>query len=202
MRRVRAACEVTLVTNHGIVGAGPPQSWNHAAGQLVGEQVRRDGAASSGAGQARGAERPVTCRRHPANSDPAQVVCSLVALGFEPGDDNWVVEPRPPPPLRHADRLWLTDEDELLCPTRRVGYAGQPRDRKRSTVDRRHSHATSAPYGCYRRSVCARADNERQVTRPDLLGHSSISITGDIYRHTSDATTRAAVDGLTDALGL
>ncbi len=36
----------------------------------------------------------------------------------------------------------------------------------------------------------------------DLLGHSSISITGDIYGHTSDATTRAAIDGLTSALGL
>jgi integrase len=36
----------------------------------------------------------------------------------------------------------------------------------------------------------------------DLLGHSSIAITGDIYGHTSDATTRAAVDGLTAALGL
>ncbi len=36
----------------------------------------------------------------------------------------------------------------------------------------------------------------------DLLGHSSIAITGGIYGHTSDATTRAAVDGLTTALGL
>ena len=36
----------------------------------------------------------------------------------------------------------------------------------------------------------------------DLLGHSSIAITGDIYGHTSDATTRAAVEGLADALGL
>ena len=36
----------------------------------------------------------------------------------------------------------------------------------------------------------------------DLLGHSSISITGDIYGHTSDATTRAAIDGLTSSLGL
>ena len=30
----------------------------------------------------------------------------------------------------------------------------------------------------------------------------SIAIAGDIYGHTSDATTRAASDGLTDALGL
>jgi integrase len=36
----------------------------------------------------------------------------------------------------------------------------------------------------------------------DLLGHSSISITGDIYGHTSDATTRTAVESLTAQLGL
>jgi integrase len=36
----------------------------------------------------------------------------------------------------------------------------------------------------------------------DLLGHSSISITGDLYGHTSDDTARAAVDGLGSALGL
>jgi integrase len=35
----------------------------------------------------------------------------------------------------------------------------------------------------------------------DLLGHSSISIMGDIYGHTSDATTRAPIDGLTSILG-
>lgn len=36
----------------------------------------------------------------------------------------------------------------------------------------------------------------------DLLGHSSIAVTGDVYGHTSDDTARAAVDGLTDRLGL
>ncbi|WP_369829678.1 hypothetical protein [Mycobacterium sp. E2479] len=36
----------------------------------------------------------------------------------------------------------------------------------------------------------------------DLLGHASISITGDIYGHTSDASSRAAIDGLTSALGI
>ncbi|WP_431231456.1 tyrosine-type recombinase/integrase [Mycolicibacterium psychrotolerans] len=36
----------------------------------------------------------------------------------------------------------------------------------------------------------------------DLLGHSSIATTGDVYGHTSDATARAAVDGLADRLGL
>jgi len=35
----------------------------------------------------------------------------------------------------------------------------------------------------------------------DLLGHSSIAITGDVYGHTSD-TARAAVDGLAGRLGL
>jgi integrase len=36
----------------------------------------------------------------------------------------------------------------------------------------------------------------------DLLGHSSIAITGAIYGHASDVATRSAVDGLSDALGL
>jgi integrase len=36
----------------------------------------------------------------------------------------------------------------------------------------------------------------------DLLGHSSISITGDVYGHTSNDTARAAVEGLDALLGL
>ena len=36
----------------------------------------------------------------------------------------------------------------------------------------------------------------------DLLGHSSIAITGDVYGHTSDDTARAAIDGLSGRLGL
>jgi site-specific recombinase XerD len=36
----------------------------------------------------------------------------------------------------------------------------------------------------------------------DLLGHSSISITGDIYGHTTDTAARCAVDGWSGALGL
>ena len=36
----------------------------------------------------------------------------------------------------------------------------------------------------------------------DLLGHSLIAITGDVYAHTSDDTARAAIDGLSGALGL
>jgi integrase len=36
----------------------------------------------------------------------------------------------------------------------------------------------------------------------DLLGHSSIVITGDIYGHTTDDTACAAIDGLAARLGL
>ena len=36
----------------------------------------------------------------------------------------------------------------------------------------------------------------------DLLGHSSISVTGDVYGHTSDDTARAAIEGRSGRLGL
>jgi integrase len=36
----------------------------------------------------------------------------------------------------------------------------------------------------------------------DLLGHSSIAITGDVYGHTSDDVARAAIAGLSGALSL
>ena len=36
----------------------------------------------------------------------------------------------------------------------------------------------------------------------DLLGHGSIAVTGDIYGHSSDETTKAAIDGLSSQLGL
>jgi integrase len=36
----------------------------------------------------------------------------------------------------------------------------------------------------------------------DLLGHSSIAITGDVYGHTSDHSARAAIDGRAQRLGL
>jgi integrase len=53
------------------------------------------------------------------------------------------------------------------------------------------------PHGClnsrFARHVSAVAD---------LLGHSSISVTGEVYGHTSDDADRAAIEGLTGALGL
>lgn len=36
----------------------------------------------------------------------------------------------------------------------------------------------------------------------DLLGHSSIAITGDVYGHTSDTTARTAVEVLADQLAI
>jgi integrase len=39
-------------------------------------------------------------------------------------------------------------------------------------------------------------------TVADLLGHSSISITGDVYGHPSDEIARAAVDGLSGVFGI
>jgi integrase len=36
----------------------------------------------------------------------------------------------------------------------------------------------------------------------DLLGHSSVAITGDVYGHGSDQSARAAIDGLSGVLGL
>ena len=36
----------------------------------------------------------------------------------------------------------------------------------------------------------------------DLLGHSSVAITGDVYGHTSDNTARAAAEGHLGSLGL
>jgi integrase len=36
----------------------------------------------------------------------------------------------------------------------------------------------------------------------DLLGHSSIGVTGDIYGHATDNAARGAVDGWSVALGL
>jgi len=36
----------------------------------------------------------------------------------------------------------------------------------------------------------------------DILGHSSISVTGDVYRHASDTAARSAITALGGAYGL
>ena len=50
------------------------------------------------------------------------------------------------------------------------------------------------------RSFCSTRVHIKAVA--DLLGHSSVAITGDIYGHTTDDTALAAVDGLARQLGL
>ena len=66
---------------------------------------------------------------------------------------------------------------------------------------------TSFPAGCDRAALSARlatgtTSGVHIKAVADLLGHSSIAITGDVYGHTSDDTARAAVDGLAGRLGL
>jgi integrase len=66
------------------------------------------------------------------------------------------------------------------------------------------------PGGGYRRShACATPPpvawldaGEHIKAVADLLGHSSIAITGDVYGHTSEDTARAAVDGLAGSLAV
>ena len=115
---VGAPGEVALVTDHGVLGAGPPQPRDHTVGELVGEKMSGDGPAPCWSGQACGPERPVSRRGHPADPDPAQIVGAPIAFRFEAGYDFWVVEPGPPAALRNADGLRLTDQDELLGPSR------------------------------------------------------------------------------------
>jgi hypothetical protein len=45
VRRVSATGEIALVTEHGILSTRPPEPGDHTVGQLVGEEVRGDGAA-------------------------------------------------------------------------------------------------------------------------------------------------------------
>jgi hypothetical protein len=93
--------------------------------KLVGEEMRREGAAPRRAGQAGGPERPVTSRGHRGHPDPAQIIGALIPLALEPGDDVWVIKPGPPAPFRNADRSRLTNEDQLLG-IRGVGAVGKP----------------------------------------------------------------------------
>jgi site-specific recombinase XerD len=39
-------------------------------------------------------------------------------------------------------------------------------------------------------------------TVSEMLGHSSVAITGDVYQHVSDGAAQAAADALTAAIGL
>jgi len=85
----------------------------------------------------------------------------------------------PWPPLRSA-RNWSIASGGLLTQAFRRGAIGRRCPRL----------GTGTTSGVHIKAVA------------DLLGHSSIAITGDVYGHTSDDTARAAVDGLAGRLGL
>ena len=111
--RVDAAGEIALVAQHGIVGVGPPQPWDHPVFELVGEQMRRDGTAAGRSGQTGSAERPVPGRGHPGQPGGAEISGPEEAFGFEPGDDSRIVEPGPPQVFGDPDRLRLPDQRHL-----------------------------------------------------------------------------------------
>lgn len=101
-----------------------------------------------------------------------------------------------------AGNLW-TDTGMVFCTE--LGTMVDPRNMLR-TVELAAAKAEIADVGAHTmRHSAAVAWLESGVhikAAADLLGHSSISITGDLYGHTSDDTARAAVDGLGTALGL
>jgi integrase len=106
-----------------------------------------------------------------------------------------------------ADRLRAGDQwqDSGLVFTTEFGRAVDPRNFLRVIEDAArsagvegvgvHTLRHSAAVGWLEAGVHIKAV-------ADMLGHSSISVTGDIYGHTSDGTARAAVDGWSGALGL
>lgn len=102
----------------------------------------------------------------------------------------------------HAGNQWT---DSGLVFTTEFGTPVDPRNVLR-TIEQAAAKAGIADVGVHTlRHSAAVAWLEAGVhikAVADLLGHNSISITGDIYGHTSDATTRAAIDGLTNELGL
>jgi integrase len=106
-----------------------------------------------------------------------------------------------------AERLRAGDQwtDTGLVFTTELGHAVEPRNllrvieaaAKRAGVEGVGVHTLrhSAAVGWLESGVHIKAV-------ADLLGHSSIAVTGDVYGHTSDDTARAAIDGLAGRLGL
>ena len=76
---------------------------------------------------------------------------------------------------------------ELEPVAERTGHAV----RDRQPADLRHSAATAMLNAGVPLHVVSR-----------VLGHSSVSITGDIYGHADDRTRRGAIDALGNAIGL
>lgn len=101
-----------------------------------------------------------------------------------------------------AGHLW---QDSGLVFTTELGGPVDPRNLLR-TVEAAAKAAGVEGVGVHTlRHSAAVAWLERGVhikAVADLLGHSSVAITGDVYGHTSDDTARAAVEGLSTELGL
>lgn len=102
----------------------------------------------------------------------------------------------------HAGDRW-TDSDAVFATE--FGTFVDPRNLLR-TVELAAQRAGLGPVGAHSlRHSAAVGWLESGVhikAAADLLGHSSIAITGDLYGHVTDATARSAVDGWADALGL
>ncbi len=101
-----------------------------------------------------------------------------------------------------AANVW--EENDLVFCTE-VGRPVEPRNLLRE-IEAAASRAGIAGVGVHSlRHAAATAwlENGTHIRAvADLLGHSSVSITGDIYAATSDDTARKAVDGLSTSLGL
>jgi integrase len=101
-----------------------------------------------------------------------------------------------------AGELWV---DNGLVFTTELGHPVEPRNILR-TVETAAAKAGLSDVGVHslrHSAAVAWLDAGVHIRAvADLLGHSSISITGDVYAHTSDDTARAAVEKLAGTLGL
>jgi integrase len=102
----------------------------------------------------------------------------------------------------HARNIW-TEQGLVFCTE--AGHHVEPRNLLR-VIETAARKASVKGVGVHTlRHSAATAWLEAGVhikTAADLLGHSSIAITGDIYSHASDDSARAAVEGLSATLGL
>jgi integrase len=101
-----------------------------------------------------------------------------------------------------AGELWA--DNDLVFATE-LGYPVEPRNILR-TVETAAAKAGLKDVGVHslrHSAAVAWLDAGVHIRAvADLLGHSSISVTGDVYGHTSDDTARAAVEKLAGTLGL
>ena len=107
---------------------------------------------------------------------------------------------------RLAKRLsWFNPSTAHQCLCRLGGCFQPPGEFRELPVNSRneHRHACEVARSAGRGAAVAWLESGVHIKAvADLLGHSSIAITGDVYGHTSDDTARAAVDGLAGRLGL